>query len=148
MDGTGPTTPQNQLVRSTSQRDPLLESRILIIDDERSNVLLLERILERENLINFLSITDPRQAAALFAEFQPDLVLTDLAMPEMDGFAVMETLRHLTRDGALLPRSEEHTSELQSHSFISYAVFCLKKKQWRRSAFPPPHVGLFCSAFA
>ena len=30
---------------------------------------------------------------------------------------------------AVLPyRSEEHTSELQSHSFISYAVFCLKKK--------------------
>ena len=28
----------------------------------------------------------------------------------------------------LLSRSEEHTSELQSHSFISYAVFCLKKK--------------------
>ena len=26
-------------------------------------------------------------------------------------------------------RSEEHTSELQSHSFISYAVFCLKKKE-------------------
>src|ERR1051326_8459 len=26
----------------------------------------------------------------------------------------------------VLPRSEEHTSELQSHSFISYAVFCLK----------------------
>ena len=26
------------------------------------------------------------------------------------------------------PRSEEHTSELQSHSFISYAFFCLKKK--------------------
>ena len=29
-------------------------------------------------------------------------------------------------------RSEEHTSELQSHSFISYAVFCLKKKNTRR----------------
>src|ERR1051326_9433173 len=28
----------------------------------------------------------------------------------------------------LFTRSEEHTSELQSHSFISYAVFCLKKK--------------------
>src|ERR1051326_5397461 len=26
-------------------------------------------------------------------------------------------------------RSEEHTSELQSHSFISYAVFCLKQKK-------------------
>ena len=29
----------------------------------------------------------------------------------------------------ILDRSEEHTSELQSHSFISYAVFCLKKKR-------------------
>ena len=29
----------------------------------------------------------------------------------------------------LVVRSEEHTSELQSHSFISYAVFCLKKKK-------------------
>ena len=28
-------------------------------------------------------------------------------------------------------RSEEHTSELQSHSFISYAVFCLKKKNYK-----------------
>src|ERR1051326_9637904 len=31
--------------------------------------------------------------------------------------------------GARCTRSEEHTSELQSHSFISYAVFCLKKKK-------------------
>src|SRR6056300_850013 len=32
-----------------------------------------------------------------------------------------------------LERSEEHTSELQSHSEISYAVFCLKKKKDRKS---------------
>ena len=31
--------------------------------------------------------------------------------------------------GSQEARSEEHTSELQSHSFISYAVFCLKKKK-------------------
>src|ERR1051326_9492926 len=35
-------------------------------------------------------------------------------------------LRSCTR--RRIGRSEEHTSELQSHSFISYAVFCLKKK--------------------
>src|ERR1051326_9256617 len=34
------------------------------------------------------------------------------------------------------PRSEEHTSELQSHSFISYAVFCLKKEQPIRARRP------------
>src|SRR3546814_2259382 len=35
----------------------------------------------------------------------------------------------LQRYGGLNPRSEEHTSELQSLMRISYAVFCLKKKQ-------------------
>src|SRR6056300_1789283 len=33
----------------------------------------------------------------------------------------------------LLVRSEEHTSELQSHSEISYAVFCLKKKKKKKN---------------
>src|ERR1051326_9308347 len=37
-------------------------------------------------------------------------------------------LRELLQDLCPAHRSEEHTSELQSHSFISYAVFCLKNK--------------------
>ena len=35
-------------------------------------------------------------------------------------------------------RSEEHTSELQSHSFISYAVFCLKKKKYSKHSIMSP----------
>src|SRR5881275_3559398 len=37
------------------------------------------------------------------------------------------------------PRSEEHTSELQSHGTISYAVFCLKKKKKKQSEIHPKH---------
>src|SRR3546814_6787944 len=37
---------------------------------------------------------------------------------------------------AMRPRSEEHTSELQSLMRISYAVFCLKKKNQTKTAFP------------
>ena len=43
-----------------------------------------------------------------------------------------KTINYLNEELKLYPdnwRSEEHTSELQSHSFISYAVFCLKKKK-------------------
>ena len=40
-----------------------------------------------------------------------------------------EVLCEVETDKAVYPRSEEHTSELQSHSEISYAVFCLKKKK-------------------
>src|SRR3546814_8845196 len=36
--------------------------------------------------------------------------------------------RNTPLEGSILPRSEEHTSELQSLMRISYAVFCLKKK--------------------
>ena len=36
-------------------------------------------------------------------------------------------LYKLLQQGLITPRSEEHTSELQSQSLISYAVFCLKK---------------------
>ena len=44
-------------------------------------------------------------------------------MAEVDAFVI----DNLIPEGPV--RSEEHTSELQSHSFISYAVFCLKKKK-------------------
>ena len=44
--------------------------------------------------------------------------------------ALRKVLDLVLASGArLAERSEEHTSELQSHSFISYAVFCLKKKK-------------------
>src|SRR5881409_4072816 len=39
-----------------------------------------------------------------------------------------------TRPPRRCPRSEEHTSELQSQSHISYAVFCLKKKHHHKSS--------------
>ena len=40
----------------------------------------------------------------------------------------IKILTHIQEIQTKIQRSEEHTSELQSHSFISYAVFCLKKK--------------------
>ena len=42
---------------------------------------------------------------------------------------VATTMADIAVKVGMLKRSEEHTSELQSHSFISYAVFCLKKKK-------------------
>src|SRR3546814_5465440 len=47
-----------------------------------------------------------------------------------DGVVEITSMNHgFAVDAATLPRSEEHTSELQSLMRISYAVFCLKKKK-------------------
>src|SRR3546814_2699634 len=47
----------------------------------------------------------------------------------IDAVAVAEVHRHVEQVVDVALRSEEHTSELQSLMRISYAVFCLKKKQ-------------------
>ncbi|MEO8090125.1 MAG: HD domain-containing phosphohydrolase [Gemmatimonadales bacterium] len=76
------------------------DARILIVDDEASNVKVLERVLAAAGYRRVTAITAPREAIARFAEIQPDLLLLDLHMPEIDGMAVMERLR------AQLPASE------------------------------------------
>lgn len=76
-------------ILSQAGPDAVQACKILIIDDEEPNVWLLERVLTRAGFENFISTTDSREAAALFAAFQPDLVLTDWLMPGFDGCAVI-----------------------------------------------------------
>src|ERR1051326_8237575 len=59
-------------------------------------------------------------------DWSSDVCSSDLFY-RMPGAAMLENWARATPEG--FRRSEEHTSELQSHSFISYAVFCLKKKK-------------------
>ncbi|MGZ0783025.1 response regulator [Pseudomonas sp. TKO26] len=68
------------------------DMRILIIDDQRPNLDLMEQLLAREGLHNVLSSTQPLRTLELFNSFEPDLVILDLHMPEFDGFAVLEQL--------------------------------------------------------
>jgi putative two-component system response regulator len=79
------------------------DARILVVDDERVNVVLLERILQQAGYTNVKSTTDSTQAAALYDEFEPDLILLDLHMPGLDGFAVMEQLDGRIQDDNFLP---------------------------------------------
>jgi signal transduction histidine kinase len=83
--------------------DDLRSAKFLIVDDEPANVRLLERLLAQAGYSDIRSTTDPRAAAALYSEMSPDLVLLDLRMPHMDGYAVMEQLRLLTPASAYVP---------------------------------------------
>jgi PAS domain S-box-containing protein len=78
-------------------------ARILIVDDQLPNVELLERLFAKAGYRHLRSTTDSRIVPLHFTEFQPDLVLLDLHMPNLDGFAVMEQLRSLIPDNVFLP---------------------------------------------
>src|SRR5688572_14622091 len=67
-------------------------AKILIVDDEPTNVRLLERLLQATGYRHLESTTDPRRALELHRAFSPDLILLDLLMPHLDGIAVLEQL--------------------------------------------------------
>lgn len=68
------------------------DSRILIIDDEEANVILIEKILSLDGYTNFNSTTDSTEAFSLYKQHKPHLILLDLNMPVFDGFDVMHQL--------------------------------------------------------
>jgi putative two-component system response regulator len=71
----------------------LKQGNILIVDDEKANIRFLEIILQRAGYENVYSSLDSRQTSDLFRSIQPDIMLLDLTMPHMDGFAVMKHLQ-------------------------------------------------------
>ena len=74
--------------------EPLLHRmKILIIDDDRITVSVIAQFLQRKGYEHVLGITDSGQALATCADFDPDLILLDLIMPNVDGFALLEALR-------------------------------------------------------
>ena len=78
------------------------QARILIVDDEPGNVDLLRRVLNRAGFFKLESTNDPREAAALYVQTRPDLILLDLHMPHMDGLTVMDQLNQIA-EASYLP---------------------------------------------
>lgn len=70
----------------------LSKARVLIVDDEPSNIRLLERILQLHQAGSLKSVTDPRETMSVVMSYQPDIILLDLNMPHVDGYRVLELL--------------------------------------------------------
>jgi DNA-binding response OmpR family regulator len=76
----------------------ILNARILIVDDQESHVLLLERMLRDAGYTSVESTMDPTAVCELHRQNRYAAILLDLKMPGMDGFQVMESLKAVTED--------------------------------------------------
>ncbi|MBE9060813.1 response regulator [cf. Phormidesmis sp. LEGE 11477] len=67
-------------------------SKILVVDDRLENLQLLKKLLTEEGY-NVRQSPDGALALSNIPRFQPDLVLLDIMMPEMDGYTVCQQIK-------------------------------------------------------
>ena len=79
----------------------ILHGKVLIVDDQKTNVLLLERTLGGAGYVSIASTMDPGEVCQLHRKNRYDLILLDLMMPGTDGFQVMEGLKEIETEGYL-----------------------------------------------
>ena len=77
------------------------DAKILIVDDKQTNLALLEVILHSAGYSGVTTTLDSTTVCDLHAKNSYDLILLDLQMPGMDGFAVMEGLKAIETNGYL-----------------------------------------------
>ncbi len=87
---------------------------ILVVDDEQYITKLVERTLEDAGYAVTVS-NDGTSALAMLAEKEPDLVLLDIRMPELDGYQVLERIRE-SSDVPVLMLTAVHEKTAVAHS--------------------------------
>jgi threonine synthase len=86
-------TPQEGLLSALNQVAPDRFPRVAIIDDTAEARRLIRRILQSQGDFTIFEAQDGKEGLELIRRELPDLVILDLMMPEMDGFAVMDELK-------------------------------------------------------
>jgi PleD family two-component response regulator len=77
--------------------------RVVVIDDQVTNVEFLTALLERDGLRHVVGVSDPRRALEVVIAEDADLVLLDLMMPHVDGYEVLRGMRHALPADRFLP---------------------------------------------
>jgi PleD family two-component response regulator/EAL domain-containing protein (putative c-di-GMP-specific phosphodiesterase class I) len=83
-------------VREHLRSEPADAYRVLIVEDDRSQALFAESILRNAGF-ETRSETDPLRVLAVLDEFEPDLILMDLYMPNVDGMELTAIIRERER---------------------------------------------------
>ncbi|MBF0629039.1 MAG: response regulator [Magnetococcales bacterium] len=74
------------------------QARILIVDDQKLNLIVLKSLLRQHGYVNVVTLDDPRQVEELWIQQRFDLMLLDLEMPHLSGIEVMRVLERISRD--------------------------------------------------
>jgi threonine synthase len=90
--GRGPTLPEEGLLSALEQVEPGAR-QIVVIEDNPDAARLISRILQTRGNCEVQTANDGRSGLSLVRHVHPDLVITDVMMPDLDGFQVIDALK-------------------------------------------------------
>ena len=105
------------------------KAKILIVEDDKISIRMLENILRKAGYNNLCSLVDPREVRSTYQEFLPDIILLDFNMPHLNGFQVMEQLKTVEPENYLpiLMITEEESPQIRLKALESGAKDFLNK---------------------
>ena len=99
-----------------------MKKRILVIDDEKDLTFFLKQNLESMGKYEVIVASSGEEGIAAALKQRPDLILLDIMMPSMDGFAVLDVLRHKHRETSGIPVAML-TAKRESSSIMRAELF-------------------------
>ncbi|MGZ9696703.1 response regulator transcription factor [Bacillus safensis] len=72
---------------------PKLQSKVLMIDDEKEILELIKTVLTREGIDRVITASTARDGLAKFHQEQPDLVILDIMLPDGEGYDICRQIR-------------------------------------------------------
>ena len=101
-------------------------SKILIVDDEEMMLMMARRILSRKYEV--ITANTGAEAIELFRHERPDMVLSDLMMPEMDGYQLHKILQELSAEPVpIMFMTADDSGESESKGFEVGAADYIRK---------------------
>jgi threonine synthase len=97
----GGEVPEEGLLSALAQLDQRVTREVLIVDDHAEARRLLRRILNAHGEYELTEAASGREALSMVAARPPDLMILDLMMPGMDGFAVLDAIRQQPSTAAM-----------------------------------------------
>ena len=90
-------------------------AKVLIVDDSSLMRAVLKNFVEKEGH-DIIEAGDGGEAIEKYKSENPDMVFMDILMPKgLDGISAVREIKKVNPNAKIVMRSEEHTSELQSH---------------------------------
>lgn len=75
---------------------PKVQSKVLIIDDEKEILELIHTVLTREGIDQVLTASTARDGLTQFHQEQPDLVILDIMLPDGEGYDICKQIRDVS----------------------------------------------------